>query len=134
MASRQETTIEPEAQSEETMLTGSNDSLDVPVKNFKKYFEATGERYIQMERANHVQENAEWKPEKPIRHTEQNISMDLRTIAIETTNDKKLLKTLLYLERQTLNQIHEEFKPYSNNLSTQFVWYFTMIKQSSHEI
>ena len=63
-----------------------------------------------MERANHVQENAEWNPRKPIRHTEQNISMDLRTIAIETTNDKKLLKTLVRLERQTLNQIHEEYK------------------------
>ena len=33
VASRQVTTIEPEAQSEETMLNGSNDSLDVPVKN-----------------------------------------------------------------------------------------------------
>ena len=58
------------------MSKGSNDSLDVPVSNFKKYLGATGLRYIQMEWANHVQDIEEWNFKETIRHTEQKFSMD----------------------------------------------------------
>ena len=45
--------------SEEITSNISNDSLDVPAINIKKYLGATGVRYIQMGQANHVQENKE---------------------------------------------------------------------------
>ena len=104
------------------MSTGSDnsDSLDVPANLFKKYLEATAVKYIQMGRANHVQDTEECNFEETIRHTEQKFSMDVGTIAIETTNDENLLKSLVGLERQTLNQIPEEYKPYTTNLSTRF--------------
>ena len=56
----EDTTDEKEDYSEETTSKDSNDSMDVPVINFKKYMGATGVRYIQMGQASHVQENKEW--------------------------------------------------------------------------
>ena len=95
------------------MSTGSNDSLYVPAINSKKYFGATDLRYIQIGRANQVQDNEEWNLEETIRHIEQKFSKDT---AIETTNDEKLLKTKV--SRQTLNQIPKENRPNIKNLST----------------
>ena len=40
--SRQQTLFETKTQSEETMSTSSNDSLDVPAINVKNYLGATG--------------------------------------------------------------------------------------------
>ena len=39
---------------------------------------------------------------------------------METTNDDKLLKPVVCLERKTINQIPEEYKQYTKNLSTKF--------------
>ena len=50
----------------------------------------------------------------------QEIAADLKTIAGETTNDEKLLKTLVCIERKTIEQIPEEFKGYTKHLSTRF--------------
>ena len=50
---------ETDDHSEETTSANSNDSMDVPAINFKKYLGTTGVRYIQMGQASHVQENKE---------------------------------------------------------------------------
>ena len=44
----------------------------------------------------------------------------MRTIAGETTNDEKLLKTLVCIERKTMEQIPDEYKGYTKHLSTRF--------------
>ena len=113
----QEQEDSPEAEKEST---SSNESLSVPAINFKKYMGATGVRYIQMGQASHVQEENKWDLEETIRQAEQKFATDLRTIAKETTNDEKLLKTLVCLERKTLEQIPEEYKPYQKQLPTRF--------------
>ena len=69
-------------------------------------------RYIQMGHTSHVQEENKWDLEETIRQAEQKFTTDLRTIAKQTTNDEKLLKTLVCLERRTLEQIPEEYKSY----------------------
>ena len=56
---------------------------------------------MQMEQASHLQEENKWDLEETIRHAEQKFATDLRTIAKETTDDEKLLKTLVCLERRT---------------------------------
>ena len=53
-------TEETDQLSEETMTSNSNDSMEVPAINFKKYLSATGVRYIQMGQTSHVQSNNEW--------------------------------------------------------------------------
>ena len=113
----QEQEDSPEA---ETESTSSIESLGVPAINFKKYVGATGVRYIQMGQASHVQEENKWNLEKTIRQAELKFTTDLRTIARETTNDEKLLKTLGCLERRKLDQIPEEYKSYHKQLSTRF--------------
>ena len=64
--SRQPTAIETEPQSEETMSTSSIGSLDVAAINCKEYLGTTDVRYIQMRRANHVQEKKEWNLEETL--------------------------------------------------------------------
>ena len=75
-----------------------------------------------MGQASHIQEENKWYLEETIRQAEQKFATDLRTIAIakETTDDEKLLKTLVCLERSTLEQIPEEYKTYQRHLSTRF--------------
>ena len=51
---------------------------------------------------------------------EQKFSTDLTTIGDETTNDEKILKLLVCLERRSFDQILEEYKEYKQNLSTKF--------------
>ena len=94
--------------------------MGVPAINFKKYIGATGVRYIQTGQASHVQEENKWDLEETIRQAEQKFATDLRTNAKETTNDEKLLKILVCLERRTLEQLPEEYKAYQRQLSTRF--------------
>ena len=96
---------ETDQQNEETMSSHSKDSIDVPAINFKNYLSATGVRYFQMGQASNVQNNNEWNLEETIRQAEQKFATDLKTIAMETTNDDNFLKILLCLERKTINQI-----------------------------
>ena len=85
--------------------TSSNDSLDVPAINFKRYLGATGTRYIQMGQASHTQGGKKWDLEETIRQAEQKFTTDLKTIAAGTTNDDKLLKTLVCIGRKSSEQI-----------------------------
>ena len=104
----------------ETMSSDSDQTIAVPAINFKRYLGATSVRYIQMGTASKVQYEDKWDLEETVRQAEQKFSTDLRTIADETTNDEKLLKTLVCLERRNFEQIPEEYKQYKNNLSTRF--------------
>ena len=63
-----------------------------------------------------------WDLEGTIREAEEKFTPDLK-IATETTNDEKL-KTLVCLERRTMEQIPEEYKSYQNQLSIRFAVVF----------
>ena len=102
------------------MLSPSNESINVPAIIFKKILGATGLRFIQMRQASHVQNNNEWNLGETVRQAEQKFATDLKTIAMETTNGDKLLKTLICLEGKTINQIPEESKQYTKDRSTRF--------------
>ena len=74
-----------------------------------------------MGKASKIQQNNEWDLEDTVRQVEQKFATDLKTIAGETTNDEKLLKTLACIERKTLEQMPEEYRQeYKNHLSTRF--------------
>ena len=106
--------------SEETPSNNSNDSMEVPAINIKKYLGVTGVRYIQMGQASHDRENQEWNLEETIRQAEQKFSTDLKMIATEATIDDKLQKPLVCLERRTTTQIQDEYKHYPKSLSASF--------------
>ena len=112
----------PELQSEETkiMSSDSDQTIAVPAINFKRYLGTTGVRYIQMGKASKIQSSEDWDLEETVRQVEQKFATDLKTIAGETTNDEKLLKTLVCLERRTYEQRPEEYREYKKNLSTRF--------------
>ena len=74
-----------------------------------------GSLYIQNGQASHVQENKEWNLEETIREVKQKCSTDMKMIAMETTNDDKLLKILVCLKRKTTTQIPDEYKQYTKN-------------------
>ena len=112
---------QPQEQDEtETTSSDSDQTIAVPTINFKRYLGATSVRYIQMGTASRVQYNEEWDLEETIRQAEQKLSTDLRTIADETTNDEKLIKTLVCLERRSYELIPDEYKNYHKNMSTRF--------------
>ena len=73
-----------------------------------------------MGQTSHVQENNKWDLEETIRQAEQKFTTDLKTIATETTKDEKLLKTLVCLQRRSIDQIPEEYSQYRNQLSIGF--------------
>ena len=73
-----------------------------------------------MGQASHIQGESKWDLEETIKQAEQKFTTDLKTIATETNNDEKLLKTLVCLERRTLEQIPDEYKPYYKQLSIRF--------------
>ena len=73
-----------------------------------------------MGQASHIQGENKWALEEIIRQAEQKFTTDLKTIATETTNDGELLKTLVCLERRTLEQVPDDYKPYHKQLSTRF--------------
>ena len=102
------------------MSSGSENTIAVPAINFKRYLGATGVRYINMGKASKIQINSDWDLEETVRRVEQKFATDLKTIAGETTNDEKLLKTLVCIERITMEQIPEEYKGYTKYLSTRF--------------
>ena len=104
----------PEFEVAVTMSSGSENTIAVPANNFKRYLEATGVRYINMEKASKIQTNNVWDLEETIRQVEQKFATDLKTKAGETTNDEKLLKTLVCIERKALEQIPEEYKEHKN--------------------
>ena len=102
------------------MSSDSDQTTAVPAINFKRYLGATSVRYIQSGTASKVQYEDKWDLEETVRQKEQKFSTDLRTIADETTNDEKLLKTLVCLERRNFEQVSEEYRQYKINLFTIF--------------
>ena len=110
----------PELEDAETMSSGSENTIAVPAINFKQYLGATGVRHISMGKASKIQTSSDWDLEETVRQVEQKFATDLKTIAGETTNDEKLLKTLVCIERKTMEQIPEEYKGYTKRSSTRF--------------
>ena len=110
----------PELEDAETMSSGSENTIAVPVINFKRYLGATGVRYINMGKASKIQINSDWDLEETVRQVEQKFVTDLKPIAGETTNNEKLLKTLVCIERKTMEQTPEEYKGSTKHLSTRF--------------
>ena len=63
-------------------------------------------------------EQNSWDLEQTVRETEKEFSTDLQLLMTETTNDPKLLKTLVCLERQQYDNIPDEYNLYKKKLST----------------
>ena len=63
------------------MSTGSENTIAVPAKNFKRYLGATGVRYKNMEKASKIQINSDWDLEETVRQVEHKFATDLKTIA-----------------------------------------------------
>ena len=82
------------------MSSDSDQTIAVPAINCKRYLGATSVIYLQMGTASKVQYHDQWDFEDTVRQLEQKFFTDQRTIAEETTNNEKLFKTLLYLERR----------------------------------
>ena len=118
----------PKPEDAETMSSGSENTIAVPAINFKRYLGATGVRYINMGKASKIQTNSDWDLEETVRQVEQKFATDLKTIAGETTNDEKLLKTLVCIERKTMEQIPEEYKDTQNTYQRDSVSSSTMTK------
>ena len=74
-----------------------------------------------MGQASKVHDDPTWDLEETVRQVEQKFATDLKkTITGETTNDEKLLKTLVWLEIQTPQQVPNEYKEHHKHLSTRF--------------
>ena len=73
-----------------------------------------------MGEASKIQTNSDWDLEETIHQLEQKFATDFKTNAGETTNDKKLLKTIVCIERKTIEQIPEEYERHTKQLSTRF--------------
>ena len=61
-----------------------------------------------MGQASHIQGEKKWDLEETIRQAEQKFNTDLKTIAVETTNGDKLLKSLVCIGRKSSEQIPKE--------------------------
>ena len=114
-SSQQTETIQPDMEipeivHTETMSSGSENTIAVPAINFNQYLGATGVRYINMGKASKIQPNNKWDLEETVRQVEQKFAREFKTIAGETTNDEKRLKTLVCIERKCFEQIPEEYK------------------------
>ena len=72
-----------------------------------------------MGQTSHVQDNNTWDLEETIRQVKQKFTIDLKTIATETTKDEKFLKAVC-LERRSIDQIPEEYSQYRKQLSRRF--------------
>ena len=61
-----------------------------------------------------------WGHEITVRETEKEFATDLQLLMTETSNDPKLLKTLVCLERKQFDSIPEEYNQYKRKLSTRY--------------
>ena len=69
----------------ETISSDSDNTIAVPMINFKRYLGATGVPYINMGQASNVQDDLKWDLEETVRQVEQKFAADLKTITGETT-------------------------------------------------
>ena len=65
-------------------------------------------------------EQNNWDLENTVRETEKEFPTDLQMLSTETTDDPKLLKTLVCLERQQYDNIPDEYSLYKKKLSTRY--------------
>ena len=75
---------------------------------------------MNMGQASKVEDNPKWDLEEAVRQVEQKFATFLKTITGETTNDEKLLKTQVGQERQTPEQVPDEYKENHKHYSTRF--------------
>ena len=96
--------------------------LEVPTINWANYLGIKSVQYIKMGHAPRIQaiELNNWDHENTVRETEKEFATDLQLLMTETTNDPKLLKTLVCLERKQYDSIPEEYKQYKRKLSTRY--------------
>ena len=96
--------------------------LEVPTINWANYIGVKSVQYIKMGQAPKVQalEQNNWDLENTVRETEKEFATDLQLLMSETTNDPKLLKTLVCLERQQYDNIPVEYSLYKKKLSTRY--------------
>ena len=85
--------------------------LEVPTMNWVNYIRVKHVQYIKMGHAPKVQalEQNNWDLENTVRETEKEFATDLQLLMNETTNDPKLLQTLVCLERQQFDNIPDEY-------------------------
>ena len=96
--------------------------LEVPTINWANYIGIKSVQYIKMGHAPRIQaiEPNNWDHENTVRETEKEFATDLQLLMTETTNNPKLLKTLVCLERKQYDNIPEEYNQYKRNLSTRY--------------
>ena len=100
--------------------------LEVPTINWAHYLGVKSVQYIKMGHAPRIQalEPNNWDHENTVRETEKKFATDLQLLMTETTNDPKLLETLVCLERKQYDSISEEYNQYKRKLSTRYVVVF----------
>ena len=100
--------------------------LEVPAWNWARYVGVKSVQYVKMGHAPKVAalDENNWDLEQIVRETEKNFSTDLQILMTETTNDPRLLKTLVSLERQQHELIREEYQMHKMKLSNRFVLVF----------
>ena len=96
--------------------------LEVPTINWANYIGMKNVQYIKMGHAPRVQALGQnsWDLEQTVRETEKKFASDLQLLMTETTNDPKLLKTFVCLERQQYDNIPVEYSLYKKKLSTRY--------------
>ena len=96
--------------------------LEVPTINWANYNGVKSVRYIKMGHAPKVRalEQNNWDLENTVRGTEKEFATDLQLLMPETTNDPKLLKTLVCLEHQQYDNIPDKYNLYKMKLSTRY--------------
>ena len=96
--------------------------LEVPTINWANYFGVKCVQYIKMGDAPRIQrkEPSNWDHKNTVRETEEEFATDLEILMTETTNNPKLLKTLVCLEKKQYDNIPEEYNQYKGKLSTKY--------------
>ena len=96
--------------------------LEVPTINWANYLGVKSVRYIKMGHARWIQtpEPNDWDHENTVRETGKEFATVLQLLMTETTNDPKLLKTFVCLERKQYDNIPEEYNQYKRKLSTRY--------------
>ena len=96
--------------------------LEVPTINWANYLGVKSVQYIKMGHAPKVQalEQNNRDLENTVRETEKEFATDLQLLMTETTNDLKLVKSLVCLERQQYDNIPDKYCLYKKKLSTRY--------------
>ena len=101
--------------------------LEVPNINWAKYLGVKRLQYIKMGHAPRIQalEPNNWNHENTVRETENEFATDLQLLMTETTNDPKLLRTLVCLERKQYDNNPRRTQPVQtktvNEIRTSFL-------------